>query len=146
MFSLMLDRTTRQSCNHTNIYTCTIILLINMSACRRYQTAGRNYCSIVSGDVSNCSYRLKALSLATPVSQFGLDFFPAEQGHLNGDGGQWVCLCTYARECACVCVRACMRARVRACVRACVCACVRVCVRASLVASIVGDPDIQNVR
>ena len=34
----------------------TIILL--KSVCRRSQTAGHNSCSIVSGDVSNCSYRL----------------------------------------------------------------------------------------
>ena len=33
-----------------------IILL--MSVCRCSQTAGGNSCSIVSGDVSNCSYRL----------------------------------------------------------------------------------------
>ena len=36
------------------IYT---IILIK-SVWRRSQTAGRNYCTIVSGDVSNCSYRL----------------------------------------------------------------------------------------
>ena len=35
---------------------CTIILL--KSVCRCSQTAGRNSCSIVLGDVSNCSYRL----------------------------------------------------------------------------------------
>ena len=29
------------------------------------ETAGRNSCSIVSGDVSNCSYRLKALPLTS---------------------------------------------------------------------------------
>ena len=29
------------------------------AVCRRSQTAGRNSCSIVSGDVSNCSYHLK---------------------------------------------------------------------------------------
>ena len=40
--------------NICHIYT--IILL--KSVCRCSQTAGRNYCSIVSGDVSNCSYRL----------------------------------------------------------------------------------------
>ena len=34
----------------------TIILLI--SVCRRSQTTGRNSCSIVSGNISNCSYRL----------------------------------------------------------------------------------------
>ena len=30
------------------------------SVCRSQQTASRNSCLIVSGDVSNCSYRLKA--------------------------------------------------------------------------------------
>ena len=39
---------------HTNIYT--IIFL--KSVCQRSQTAGRNSCSIVSGNVSNCSHRL----------------------------------------------------------------------------------------
>ena len=29
-----------------------------MSVCRRSQTVGRNCCSIVSGDVSDCPYRL----------------------------------------------------------------------------------------
>ena len=37
-------------------YIYTIILL--KSVCRCSQTAGRNYCSIVSGNVSNGSYRL----------------------------------------------------------------------------------------
>ena len=31
---------------------------LSLSVCRCSQTAGRNSCSIVSGDVSNCSYRL----------------------------------------------------------------------------------------
>ena len=37
-----------------SIYTIIII----KSVCRCPKTAGRNSCSIVSGDVSNCSYRL----------------------------------------------------------------------------------------
>ena len=37
-------------------HTYTIILL--KSVCRCSQTAGRSSCSIVSGNVSNCSYRL----------------------------------------------------------------------------------------
>ena len=36
----------------------TIYTIIILSVCRRSQTAGRHFCSIVSGDVSNCSYRL----------------------------------------------------------------------------------------
>ena len=46
-----------------------IILL--KSVCRSLQTAGRISCSIVSGDVSNCSYRLQ-LSCHEFASQFGL--------------------------------------------------------------------------
>ena len=38
-------------------------LYYNSSVCRSYQTAGRIYCSIVSGYVLHCSYRLKALPL-----------------------------------------------------------------------------------
>ena len=34
-----------------------------MSVCRSYQTARRNSCSIVSGDVSNCSHMSSLLSL-----------------------------------------------------------------------------------
>ena len=30
-----------------------------------YKTAGRNFCSIISGDVSNCSYRLTVHSVAS---------------------------------------------------------------------------------
>ena len=40
----------------TTAYIYTIIL--HKSVCRRSQTAGRNSCSIVSGDVSNCSVRI----------------------------------------------------------------------------------------
>ena len=48
-----------------NIYT--IILLKSVRRCS--QTAGRNSCSIVSGNVSNCSYRLKV--------------YPITSSHLN---------------------------------------------------------------
>ena len=39
------------------------------------KTAGRNSCLIVSGDVSNCSYRLKAHNCQEFTSQSGLDIF-----------------------------------------------------------------------
>ena len=45
---------TRISTTETYIYT--IILL--KSVCQRSQSAGRNSCLIISGNVSNCSYRL----------------------------------------------------------------------------------------
>ena len=41
----------------------TIILL--KFVCRCSQTAGRNSCSIMSGDISNCSYQLSVLLLAS---------------------------------------------------------------------------------
>ena len=39
--------------HQTGIYTISIL----KSVCQCSQTAGRNSCSIISGDVSNCSYR-----------------------------------------------------------------------------------------
>ena len=50
-----------------------------MSVCQRSQTAGRNSCSFVSGNVSNCSHRLTVLSCHEFASQFGLAFFIREQ-------------------------------------------------------------------
>ena len=41
-----------------NIYTIIFHKSVCLSICRLSQTAGRNSCSIVSGDVSNWSYRL----------------------------------------------------------------------------------------
>ena len=41
---------------HAHIYT----IIFHKSVCRRSQTAGRNTCSIFSGDVSNGPYLLKA--------------------------------------------------------------------------------------
>ena len=35
------------------------------SGCRCSQTADRNSCSIVSGDISNCSYQLSVLPLTS---------------------------------------------------------------------------------
>ena len=80
------------------LYIYTIILL--KSVCRCSKTAGRNSCSIVSGDVSNW--------------------------HLYAKTTQSVCVGgVYARVRA-----GCVRTRVRAFVRVCVCArvCVRACV------------------
>ena len=57
------------------MHICTISIL-NLSNCRCSQTAGRNSCSIVSGDFSNCSYRLMVLPLTSshlssaPASNF----------------------------------------------------------------------------
>ena len=55
---------------HLICYICTIKI------CRCYQTAVRNSCSIASGDVWNCSYRLKALPTSHEfASQFSLVIF-----------------------------------------------------------------------
>ena len=54
------------------VYNCPL------SVCRCSQTAGCNSCSIVSGDVSNCSNRLKALPLDEFMSQFDIACFIRE--------------------------------------------------------------------
>ena len=54
-----------------NIYTINLI----ESVCSSSQTAGRSSCSIVSGDVSNCSHRLKVLSLTGSRLSSAYTFF-----------------------------------------------------------------------
>ena len=46
------------------LFSIYIIILLK-SVCRCSITAGRNSCSIVSGNVSNCSYRLSVLPLTS---------------------------------------------------------------------------------
>ena len=49
-------------CQKNTITDIIIIIIYTImflkSVCQRLQTAGRNSCSIISGNVSNCSYRL----------------------------------------------------------------------------------------
>ena len=53
---------------------------LSLSVCRCSQTAGRNSCSIVSGDVSNCSYRLTVHPLSrVRVSVWPSNFLYAEK-------------------------------------------------------------------
>ena len=47
------------------IYTIILLKYAWLSVCRCSQTTDRNYCSIVSGDVSNCSYWLSFRSLTS---------------------------------------------------------------------------------
>ena len=54
---------------------CIFTIILLKSVCRCSQTAGRNSCSIVLGDVSNCSYRLTLTSCHEFASQFDLAFF-----------------------------------------------------------------------
>ena len=109
------------------------------------QTAGRNSCSIVSGNVSNCSHRL-TVSCHEFASQFGLAFYlyaknfqnlwsvyfnESPIGHClasvgkdapNNDGVMVGRTETATVVCGGVRVRECARAYVRACVHAwCVC-------------------------
>ena len=53
----------------------------SMTINRSYQTLGRNSCSIVSGDVSHCSYQLTVGPTSSHefASQFGLAFFIREK-------------------------------------------------------------------
>ena len=67
-------------------YIYTIILL--KSACRRSQTADRNSCSIVSGDVSNCSYRLKVHPVTSSHLSSASNFFIREK-HPKSQGNRW---------------------------------------------------------
>ena len=55
----------------SDIYT--VILL--KSVCLRSQTTGRNSCSIVSGDVSNCSYRMKVHPVTSSRLSSAYQFF-----------------------------------------------------------------------
>ena len=107
-----------------------------------FQTAGRNSCSIVSRDVTNCSYRLTVHPVTSSRLSLAYQFFicethPKPRGnrvasacvYFNGkrpalltaeravtDGRQRIVItCTTAAAAMYVCV--CARTRVRACVR-----------------------------
>ena len=128
------------------------------SVCRSSQTAGRNSCSILSGDVSICSYGLAV----HPVTRSRVILFirekhpkPRECVYLNETAtGHWSAAEPPKREgkaqngwappthrrattWTAVCVRECVRARTRMCVcvnvcvraRECACACTCACVR-----------------
>ena len=73
-------------------YIYTIILL--KSVCRRSRTAGRNSCSIDSGDVSNCSYRLKVDPvMSSHLSSAPKKFYTRKTSKISGkSGGQRMCL------------------------------------------------------
>ena len=111
-----------------------------MSVCRCSQTAGHNYCSIVSGDVSNWFISTDSTSSHELASQFSLQFFirekhpkhtrlfmkhrPAIHGKRNRRkrASTWVVMAVgglaraRASVCVCACVRVCVRAYMRACV------------------------------
>ena len=128
-----------------------------MSVCRRSQTEGRNSCSIVSGNVSNCSYSLKAHPFTSSRLSSAYQCFYTRE-HPKYRGNRVASACGYlncqrsalsqaersvtvgrhriAIACAadgdgddgCVC------ARVRA--RACACVCARACMRACVCACV----------
>ena len=118
------------------------------SVCRCSHTRGRNSCSIVSGDVSNCSYRLEVHPLTSSRVSSAYHFFRCEK-HSKPRGNRAASASVYfngqrpaivtsgagrhgwlaqthriaIRRRRCVCVRGCTRSC--GCVRACVRACVR---------------------
>ena len=55
-----------------------------MSVCLCSQTAGRNSCSIVSGDVSNCSYRLTVHPVASSRLSRAYNFFHTRKTSKTG--------------------------------------------------------------
>ena len=69
--SSLIAQTDNWGSCHIAIYT---IILIK-SACRCSQTAGRNSCSIISGDISNWSYRLFVSTVGPFSHLFGLAIF-----------------------------------------------------------------------
>ena len=137
--------------------------------CRCSQTAGCNSCSIVSGDVSNCSYRLTVHPLTSSRLSWPSNFFIYEK-HSKPRGnraasasvyfnGQRPAIChqrsrssrlfgtdpsnsdTATAVCVCgVCVHVFARVRAHACVRACVRPFVRACMMCLQYTIIIFDP------
>ena len=135
------------------IYTVIIIMYV----CRCSQTAGRNSCSIVSGDISNSSYRLTVHPVkSSPISSADTFLFAKTPRTSGKPGRQRQCLFQWrvtgivasgasrhgwtpansdnlygGDGGVCVRGRACVRRRMYVCVCACVraCTCVRPCVR-----------------
>ena len=118
-----------------------------MSVCRCSQTAGRNSCSIFSGDGSNCSYRLSRVRISVQPSIFFICekhskprgnratsasvYFNGKRPAIVTSGAarhSWLAqthrIAVRRRRCVCGCVYVCTRSRgcVRTRVRASVCA------------------------
>ena len=129
-----------------------------ISVSRRSQTAGRNSCSIVSGDVSNCSYRRTVHPLTSSRVSSAKHFFICEnpskpRGNMaacasvyfkgqrpaivtSGAGRHgWLASNSDTATAVCsLCVWGCAGVRAAACVRAGACA--RVCVRPFVLACV----------
>ena len=126
-----------------------------MSVCRCSQTACRKYCSIISGYVSNCSYRLPVHHATSSRLSWAYSFFirqkhPKPRGnrvasasvYFNGQrpalspaeravtvGRQRIAITCTVSTAVCVCVCTCVRSCVFVCVPTRVHACMRACVR-----------------
>ena len=77
------------------IYTIIPLKSVCLSVCWCSQTAGRNSCSIVSGDVSNCSYRLTVVYILSRVRVSGRPrfFYTPKTPKTSGKSGrERVCL------------------------------------------------------
>ena len=68
-------------CYFVYFRTCQTIYTIVFlkSVCQRSQTAGRNSCSIVSGNVSNCSHRLTVYPVTSSRLNSAWHFFPTRK-------------------------------------------------------------------
>ena len=132
-----------------------------LSVCRRSQTAGRNSCSIVSGDVSNCSYHLTVHTVTSSrhslnIQNLGEIGWPARVC-LNDPATGYECqrrgAVTVGRNwIVLTCTDTHTHARARACIRLCMCAlahawacvharaCVRACVMCLQHTIIIFDP------
>ena len=136
------------------IYTIILFKSVCMYVCRCSQTAGRNSCSIVSGDVSNCSYRLTVHPVTSSHLSSTLFYMRKTLKTSGKPGHQCQCLFQWPAISYChkrsgpsrlsntdpsnsdtataVCVwggvctrsRGCVRTRVRPFIRACMRACV----------------------
>ena len=60
---------------HVIIYTIIYLKSVSLSVSRRSQTAGRNSCSVVSGNVSNCSHRLTVYPVMSSRLSSAYHFF-----------------------------------------------------------------------
>ena len=65
IISIMVAMVTDKSLLSINGFSIKLIytIILLKSVCRCSQTAGCNSCSVVSGDVSNCSYREMSLTV-----------------------------------------------------------------------------------
>ena len=75
----------------SNVTRITVIytMILLKSVCQLSQTAGRNSCSIDSGDVSNCSYRLTVHPVTSSRLSSGYHA-PMKSTRIQGNSLPWL--------------------------------------------------------